>query len=352
MHRKELDFFVLMRIAYFHTGTIYTSWSIFSLASVLRSLGHEVLDASIPTDARGAVVQQMGTAEYKRVLSTLPTLQDLQDCDLILVAGPEYMAVWLNTLYGIPQWRKLKARRAAFYLESSKREDVKFRYENFLDWFHVNFFPDLEDVKRFHAQHFTWYVDANMFKPCLQAGETGHVCDAGCEQRRIGRKKYQAAFLGSLYAKRAQFLSRLLPLIPEVDFQANGVLVRDLGGERQQIAAELLAENLREIKIHVALASNNSMMMVPRPFETMACGTFLLTYRTSDNPFRDGEHYRAYDPEKPEELAEMIRYYLSHEEERERIARAGCEEVRRNYSWQSRIGEVLETILEAEVLTR
>ena len=332
-----------MRIAYFHTGTIFTSWSIFSLAGIMRQAGHEVLDACIPTNEHGAVVHQLGTMEYKRILATLPTLQDLQTCDVVFVAGPEYISVWLNVLYG-DQFHKLKAKRAAFYLESSAREDVKFQYAQFTRQFQVNFFPDPEDARHFNAHHLTWYIDTTMFKPCRLEGEPGHVCDPDCEVRRQREKTFSVAFVGSLYNKRLQFLLKLLPMIPEVDFQANGVMVRDLSGERQQMAAELLADNLRRIKIHVALPSNNVTMMVPRPFETLASGTFLITYRTKDNPFKDGEHCRVYDPEEPEELAELIRYYLAHDEERERIARNGYEEVRQKYSWKTRIGEVLDII--------
>jgi spore maturation protein CgeB len=83
-------------------------------------------------------------------------------------------------------------------------------------------------------------------------------------------------------------------------------------------------------------------MMVSRPFETLACGTFLLNYDTKDNPFRDGVHCRIYDPEKPH--ADLIRYYIAHEDERESIARAGCEEVRTNYSLRQRLSEVLDAV--------
>jgi hypothetical protein len=31
-------------------------------------------------------------------------------------------------------------------------------------------------------------------------------------------------------------------------------------------------------------------------------------------------HCRIYDPEKPQELADLIRYYIAHEDERESIA--------------------------------
>ena len=265
-----------------------------------------------------------------------------KECDVIIVSGPEYVAVWLSTLYGKEHWCNLKARRVACYLESTRRDDVRFRYEIFADWYNLHFFPDEADAQRLGGLHTQGCVDTEMFKPCLIEGQPGHACDQDCYARRMREKKYDAAFVGSLYPKRIEFLTRLLPLLPEVDFRANGVTVRDLGGECQREWAELLARNLRQIKVHVALPSNNMTMIVARPFETLACGTFLLTYDTPDNPFRDGVHCRIYDPNQPQELAEMIRYYIAHEDEREAIAKAGLDQVRKNHSSRECLAEILD----------
>ncbi len=332
-----------MRIAYFHTGTILSSWSIFSIGATLRSMGHDVLEGTIPTNFHGAVVNNVGRGDYERIRAKMPTLEGLESCDAILVAGPEYVGVWLNTLYGKDQWCKLKARRIALYLESTERPDAQFRYDIFADWYDVHYFPDRDDVARFGGQYLKGFIDLEMFRPCLQEGQPGHSCDRTCDARRMAEKKYQAAFVGSLYQKRMQFLAGLLPLMPDVDFYANGIAVRDLSGECHREWAELLAKNIRQIKVHVALPSNNFKMMVARPFETMACRTFLLTYHTEDNPFRDGVHCRLYDPAKPKELADLIRYYVTHEEERETIARAGFEELRKNYCVKQRLTEILNS---------
>jgi hypothetical protein len=332
-----------MKIAYFHTGTILSSWSLFSMGETLRSMGHEVMEGTIPTNSHGAVVNQVGRQDYERIRAKMPTLEGLESCDVILVAGPEYVAVWLNTLYGKDNWCKLRARRVALYLESTQREDAQFRYDIFADWYNQHYFPDLDDVARFGGKYSKSSVDLDMFKPCVLEGQPGHLCGPQCDERRMAEKKYPAAFVGSLYPKRMQFLNELLPLMPEVEFHANGIAVRDLSGECHREWAELLAKNIRQIKVHVALPSNNAKMMVARPLETMACGTFLLTYRTEDNPFIDGVHCRIYDPAKPRELAEMIRHYVAHDEERETIARAGCEEVRRNYSIRDRLTEILNS---------
>jgi len=330
-----------MRVAYFHTGTILSSWSIFSIGATLRSLGHEVLEGTIPTNFHGAVVNNLGRGDFERIRAKMPTLADLESCDTILVAGPEYVAVWLNTLYGKDQWCKLSARRIALYLESTERKDTQFRYDIFADWYHDHYFPDRDDVARYQGKYLKGFIDLQMFKPCIDEAQPGHSCDAACRKRRMAEKKYQAAFVGSLYQKRMDFLKALLPLIPGIEFYANGVAVRDLSGECHREWAELLARNIRQIKVHVALPSNNFKMMVARPFETMACGTFLLTYRTEDNPFQDGVHCCLYDPAKPAELAEMIRHYATHEEEREKIARAGFEEMRKHYDVRERLAEIL-----------
>jgi hypothetical protein len=341
-----------MRIAYFHTGTILSSWSILSMGDTLRAMGHQVFDGPIPTTAHGKVLTTLGQAEYERFRAKVPTLEELESCDAILVAGPEYVGVWLNTLYGKKQWCNLKGCRIGFYLESTNRQDVPIRYERFAEWFDLHYFPDAEDAARFGGKHMKGAIDVDMFRPCLLEGQPGHVCDRACYARRIAEKKYDAAFVGSLYQKRIDFLCQLLPLMPDVDFRANGVSVRDVGGECQREWAELLAKNLRQIKVHVGLPSNNNRLTVSRPYETLACGTFLLTYRTEDSPFRDGVHCRIYDPEKPRELADLIRYYIAHEDEREAMARAGCDEVRRSYSMRDRLAEVLDCVRGASLAAR
>jgi glycosyltransferase involved in cell wall biosynthesis len=332
-----------MRIAHFHTNTIFSSWSNLAIPETLRRMGHEVLEGAIPTNANGQVIHTLSKRELNAAIARMPTFEDLQGCDLILVSGPEYVARWLNTLYGKDRWRRLSAPRVGFHLEQSSRDDMDFRYQEFRDWSTVHFYPSIEDVERFKGYYSKGCVDTEMFTPCVFAGGADHTCDQSCYERLLREKKYDAAFLGSLYQKRLNYLNRLLPLLGEdINFSANGVVVRDLSGERHREWAELLAQNLRQIKVHVNLPSNNMRMMVSRPLETMACGTFLLTYPTPDNLLRDGEHCRFYDPENPEELAELIRYYIEHDAERESIARAGYENIRQNYSLKQRLQEVID----------
>lgn len=76
-----------------------------------------------------------------------------------------------------------------------------------------------------------------------------------------------------------------------------------------------------------------------RVFEVMACGCFLLTNRIRDNGFdelfRDGTHLVTYRNDK--ELFAFIDYYLAHEGEREKIARAGYDLVVGKYTYRHRV---------------
>jgi glycosyltransferase involved in cell wall biosynthesis len=159
-------------------------------------------------------------------------------------------------------------------------------------------------------------------------------------------KRYDVAFVGSMYQKRVEYARNLLARLDgRIDFRCGSVTVRDLSGECQKLWAELLADNLRQIRVHLCLPSANSRMMVARPLETMACGTFCLTYRTPDHPFTS-EQCATYDPAAIDSLIDQLRYYLDHEEERERIAAAGCREVHAHWSLPERMREVLSAMTE------
>jgi len=327
-----------MRIAVFHTATILSSWTLLTAAEEFRRLGHEVFEGSIPVDVNGAVLNRLTQQQFEGYRAGMPTLAQLNSCDLVLVYGPEYVGNWLGSLYGENGWRNLRCGvRAASYLETSQEAGRDFRYELYREWFDVHFYPARRDVERFRGLLSQPCVDTRVF--CPQHPE---ALDRG---GALNEKCYEAGFVGSIYPKRAAFLNQLLPLLEGVDFRAGYVIARDLGGELPVLWTELLVRNLRQLRIHVGLPSNNVHMTVSRPFETLASGTFMLTYRTSDDYFIDGEHCRFYDPDRPEELAALIRYYSTHPEEREEIARAGCLYVRRMFSREKKFAELLETCM-------
>ncbi|MCX5750932.1 MAG: glycosyltransferase [Candidatus Saganbacteria bacterium] len=84
-----------------------------------------------------------------------------------------------------------------------------------------------------------------------------------------------------------------------------------------------------------------------RVFETMAMGNFLVMDKVygMDQLFEEGKHFIAYAGE--EELTDKTRYFLEHDEERLRIARAGRDLVNEKHRMVHR---VLQMLKEAQCL--
>lgn len=81
-----------------------------------------------------------------------------------------------------------------------------------------------------------------------------------------------------------------------------------------------------------------------RIFEALSTGSFLLTnwIPTLEYLFDDGKHLITYDT--LDEMVELVRYYLEHEDEREKIAKAGYEQFINNHTYRHRVEKILEII--------
>lgn len=79
-----------------------------------------------------------------------------------------------------------------------------------------------------------------------------------------------------------------------------------------------------------------------RVFETLACGSFLITDRTANglqDLFEDGRHLAMYGDQA--ELEEKVAYYLAHEDKRETIAACGQQEVYAKHTFYHRAKTML-----------
>jgi spore maturation protein CgeB len=81
-----------------------------------------------------------------------------------------------------------------------------------------------------------------------------------------------------------------------------------------------------------------------RLYLSLGCGAFLMYPRVPgiEKYFIDGTHLVLYDNEN--DLHDKITHYLEKPEERERISRAGAQEVAKNHNWSVRVTEALGLI--------
>lgn len=139
-------------------------------------------------------------------------------------------------------------------------------------------------------------------------------------------KKYDIGFVGHVSSKnREDALDRIFSEFPNFYY----------GQQLFDAAARKYAES--KVVFNIAMKEDVNM----RCFEVLATGSFLLTdwVPSIDELFDDGKHlvlYRSLD-----EAIDKAKYYIAHDEEREKIAQAGYEHVIKNHTIQHRVNVIL-----------
>jgi len=140
-------------------------------------------------------------------------------------------------------------------------------------------------------------------------------------------KEYDVAFIGFINSRnRVDALDALFKAVPNFYF----------GQRRFEEAADIY----RRSKIVFNISMRKELNM--RVFEVMATGSMLLT---DDIPmihqfFKDGVHMVTYKDEK--DMIEKAKYYIEHDEERQKIAEAGMKEVLAHHTIDHRLDVILK----------
>lgn len=167
------------------------------------------------------------------------------------------------------------------------------------------------------------------------------------------RKTFDTSFIGS-YSHNHKKGTKLLESVAKttkIDFWGQGInslspfstIRKHYHGEAWGLEMyKILAQSKIVINRHINAAENYANNM--RLYETTGMGALLVTDMKDNlnDLFEVGKEVVAYENEK--DLIEKIQYYLAHDDEREKIAKAGQRRTLKNHTYKIRMKE-LENIL-------
>ncbi len=151
----------------------------------------------------------------------------------------------------------------------------------------------------------------------------------------LATKRYDVCFVGHVISSnRVDALDRLFKEFPNFFY-----------GQRLFDEA---SRKFNESKICFNISMTDDINM--RTYEVMGSKAFLLTnwIPNIEDFFEDGKHlvlYRTLD-----EMVEKAKYYLAHDDEREKIAQAGYEEVMKKHTMVHRVSRIVEEFVNSREL--
>ncbi len=241
--------------------------------------------------------------------TTVP-LELLRKVDLIILGAPEWYGNILTARYQAG-WQQIEAPKIAWYAESAYRDDRTFDFKRCKDMADIHYYPAIQDAEEFGGAWLPFAADTTIFRPLQIA------------------KKYETAFLGTIYPKRAEY-------IQQVGFSID--IMPPVHAQHPVESFHRLAQAYNSTKLFVNMPAY-SRLLVTKVTEVMACGT-MLVQPALDHPsgvrnmeqFVNGKHLVYYDQNRPDELADILKYYLHHPQERDAIAASGLDEIRRAHT--------------------
>lgn len=223
----------------------------------------------------------------------------------------------------------------------------------------VNWYPETMDhLQRMLriAPHYSHFFN---FDPLV----VSRLADAGCQHAHYlpfcadiakdavfpdAHYEYPISFIGSYdrvrYADREHILARVKDLGLHVwgNKAWKDTSLHDVyhGYPSSSEMAHIYARSKVVISMHVSDVLGTGVNV--RPFEITGAGGFLLNRDDKKeifNLFRDGEEFIPFHD--MHDIREKVEYYLAHDEERMRIARAGFERTRASHTYLDRMSEAL-----------
>ncbi len=154
-----------------------------------------------------------------------------------------------------------------------------------------------------------------------------NMCDPDIQHSYEVEEKWKAdiIFTGKAEHTRLERNSERYHLAHNLSKMPNTKLYGCLGNARVEGIEAFYAISGAKIALSINIVNDVRLYHSDRLINYLACGTFALAKRVPDTDllFEDGVHLRYFDT--PEEFFELAEWYLKHEQQREKIAKAGME---------------------------
>jgi glycosyltransferase involved in cell wall biosynthesis len=253
--------------------------------------------------------------------------------DTLKVNGPidyHWWIDWGEDALNYPEWKIPDDGGKKIYVASDTHLDNGYRLNKAKEFDYV-FFNQVKAVEDFRQLNKESYWLPHAFEPMAYPMQTT-------------LKKYDVAFIGHMQLdkpnyngmSRVQALDRLFREFPNFYY---GTRISQFPGKNMfEDAARRFAES--KIVFNISIGDDINM----RLFETLGTGSFLLTNEllALGELFEDGKHlvtYNSYD-----DMIEKAKYYIEHDEEREKIAEAGYQEAIKHHTYQNRIETIAKIV--------
>lgn len=142
-------------------------------------------------------------------------------------------------------------------------------------------------------------------------------------------KKYDVVFIGNATPERMEFIQQLRK---HFSVEVFGNLWPPFFQSNPPVTAEEYAHVVQRSKIALNLVRGD--IFSDRVIHSMACGTLVVSQHCSDlEKFFTNRNHLAWFKDFSQ-CKELIEYYLNNEEERRNVAKAGCDKVHSQFTWE------------------
>jgi len=288
----------------------------------LNNLGHEVLFFES--------LDKSKYSDYADMNRQLLQVVEAENLDLIFCVLMTY-EIWLETLQLIRDGSD--AALIHWATDDSWKYEQASRFLAPMFDVHATTYPSaMEKAERDGLDNFAlsqWAADSSRMAPPIPADQC----------------RYQVSFVGSIYGNRQQWAD---------DLKQRGIEIETFGygWPNGPVAAEEITGIMRESQVSLNFGDSGVVMENGKPvrsrqikarvFEVPGAGGLLATEYAEhlEEYFLPGEEIVVFDD--VDDLAEKIKFLLSHPEQRDTIAKAGYARTKREHSYESRFTPLIE----------